>query len=135
MPAVLLDQEVYRFLWDGDPADRGLGLGAGEGQFAIWIADVLLADEDRAVLYIQVIPEESDQLAFAETADQCQIEHGEEASGVGGVEVGFHVLGAESFSFSRQMFHGVAAPCLLRRNTSCLFRVRCRFRRPAGNRQ
>lgn len=98
MLAVLLNQEVYRFLWDRDPANRGLGLGAGEGQFAIWIADVLLADEDRAVLYIQVIPEESDQLAFAETADQCQIEHGEEASGVGGVEVGFHVLGAESFS-------------------------------------
>ena len=135
MLAVLLNQEVYRFLWDGDPADRGLGLGVGEGQFAIWISDILLAYEDSLIRNIQVSLEKGCQLAFPEAANQRQVEHREEASGVGGGEVGFHVLGSESFSFSRQMFHGVAAPCLLRRNTSCLFRVRCRFRRPAGNRQ
>ena len=98
MLAVLLDQEVYRFLGDGDPADRGLGLGAGEGQFAIGISDILLAYEDSLIRNIQVSPEEGCQLAFPEAADQGQVEHREEASGVGGVEVGFHVLGAERLS-------------------------------------
>ena len=99
MLAVLLDQEVYRFLWDGDPADRGLGLGAGEGQFAIWISDILLAYEDSLIRNIQVSLEKGCQLAFPEAANQRQVEHREEASGVGGGEVRFHVLGSESFSF------------------------------------
>ena len=98
MLAVFLNQEVYCFLRDGDPADGGFGLRAGEGQRSIGITDILFTDEDCAVFYIQVIPEESDQLAFAETADQCQIEHGEETSGVGGVEVGFRVLWVKRLS-------------------------------------
>ena len=57
MLAVFLDQEVYRLLGDGYLADRGFGLGAGEGQFSVRVPDVLLTDEDRPVLYIQVRPE------------------------------------------------------------------------------
>ena len=98
---VFLDQEVYGFLRDGDPADGGFGLGAGEGQFSAGVADILLADEDCAVFYIQVRPEESDQFAFAKTADQCQIKHGEETSGVGGVQVGFHIFWMERLSLER----------------------------------
>ena len=92
---VLLDQEVYSFLGDGDPADGGFGLGAGEGQFSVGIADILLADEDRFVFDVQVIPEEGDQLALPEATDQGQIEHREEPSGVGGVQVGFHIFRVE----------------------------------------
>ena len=69
MLVVFLDQEVYRFLRDGHSADGGFGFGSGEGQFSIGVADLLFADEDRAILYIQVGPEESDQLSFAEAAD------------------------------------------------------------------
>ena len=64
MLAVLLDQEVYRFLWDGDPTNRGLGLGAGEGQFAIWISDILLAYEDSLIRNIQVSPERAASSPF-----------------------------------------------------------------------
>lgn len=67
---VFLGQEVNSFLWDRHSADGSFGLGTGEGQFAAWVADVLFADEDRAVLYIQVIPEEGNQLTFPEAADQ-----------------------------------------------------------------
>ena len=54
MFTVLLDQEVCRFLWDGYFTDQGFDLGAGEGQFAARVADILLADEDRAVLYTAI---------------------------------------------------------------------------------
>lgn len=43
MLAVLLDQEVYHFLRDGYLTDRGFGLGTGEGQFSVGVADILLA--------------------------------------------------------------------------------------------
>ena len=88
MLIMLLDQEIYRFLRDGYSADGGFGLGAGEGQFPVGVADILFADEDRSVLYIQVRPEESNQFAFAESADQCQIEHREESSGRAGRQRG-----------------------------------------------
>ena len=95
---VFLDQEIYRFLRDGYSADGGFGLGTGEGQFSVGVPDILLADEDCTVLYIQVRPEESDQLTFAESADQCQIEHWEESSGIRCVQVGFHILWPERLS-------------------------------------
>ena len=69
MLVVFLDQEVYRFFRDGHFADRGFSLGTGEGQFSIGVTDILFADEDRAILYIQVRPEESNQLTFAEATD------------------------------------------------------------------
>ena len=92
MFAVLLNQEVYGFLGDGHSADGGFGFGSGEGQLSVRITDILLADEDRFVFDVQVSPEEGNQLTFPEAADQRQVEHREEASGVGGVEVGFHIL-------------------------------------------
>ena len=68
--AVLLDQEVYRLLGDGDPSHGGLGFRAGEGQFPAGVSDILFADEDGFVLDIQVIPEKGDQLTFPQSADQ-----------------------------------------------------------------
>ena len=99
MLIMFLDQEVYGFLRDGYSADGGFGLRAGEGQLSIGITDILFTDEDCAVLYIKVIPEESDQLTFAETADQFQVEHREESFGVGGIQVGFHILWVKCLSF------------------------------------
>ncbi len=98
MFAVLLNQEVYGFLGDGHSADGGFGFGSGEGQLSVRITDILLADEDRFVFDVQVSPEEGNQLTFPEAADQRQVEHREEASGVGGVEVGFHILWVECLS-------------------------------------
>ena len=68
--AVFLDQKVYRLLRDRDPADGGFSFGAGEGQLSVGIADVLLADEDRFVFDVQVIPEKGDQLTFPKASDQ-----------------------------------------------------------------
>ena len=64
-------------------------------QMSTGIFDVLFAHEDRPVLDVQVIPEEGNQLALSQTADQLQIEHWEYSSGIGGVEVGFQLFGSE----------------------------------------
>ena len=97
VPLVLLDQQIHRFLRDGYPSHRGLGLGTGEGELPAGVLDVLLADRDRPVLEIQVIPEEGHQLAFPQTAHQLQVEHGENVPCVGGVQVGLQVLRPEGF--------------------------------------
>ena len=54
---VFLDQQVYRLLRDGHPAYRGLSIGPREGKLSAGILDVLLADGNRPILDVQVIPE------------------------------------------------------------------------------
>ena len=75
VPCVFLKEQIHRFLGNGYTPHGSLCLRPGEDHLAIWVADVLLADRDGAVSYIQVVPAESDQLALAETAHQFQIEH------------------------------------------------------------
>ena len=53
---MFLNQQVYCHLRDGDFPDGSLRLGAGQGEFSVWILDVLLADRDGAVFNIQVGP-------------------------------------------------------------------------------
>ena len=55
---MLSDQQVDGFLRDGYLADRCLRLGAGEGQFAVGIFDILLADRDGSVCDVEVAPQE-----------------------------------------------------------------------------
>ena len=78
---------------------RGLSLGPGEGQLAAGILDVLFAHGNRPILDIQVIPEESYQLTLPQAAHQLQIEHGQNAPCVGGVQVGLQMLRPEGFHF------------------------------------
>ena len=72
---VLLDQQVYRRLWDGHQADGVFRLGPGELQRAIRVADILLSNGDRPLLNIQIVPPQGHQFPLPQTADQFQIEH------------------------------------------------------------
>lgn len=96
---MLLDQQIHRLLGDGHPAYRGFSLGPGEGQLAAGILDVLFAHRDCPVLDVQVIPEEGNQLAFPQAAHQLQVEHGQNSSCVGGIQVGFEVFRPEGLHF------------------------------------
>ena len=49
------------------------------------------------MICIQVRPEQGNQLTFPQTTDQFQVEHGEDISDVGGVQVGFQVFRQERF--------------------------------------
>ena len=46
---------------------------------------------------VQVTPEERHQLAFAQSADQLQVEHGQDISGVGSIRIGLEVFRKERF--------------------------------------
>ena len=49
-------EEIYRLLWDGNFADGGFRLGAGERQLSTGVLDVLSADEDSPVGYVYIAP-------------------------------------------------------------------------------
>lgn len=89
---VFLDEEVYRLLWDGHFTDGCLGLGPGELQTAVWVANILLADRHCFVLSVDVIPPEGGQFPLPKSADQLQIEHGQGVALFCCMEVGFDIL-------------------------------------------
>ena len=95
MLAVFLDQQVHCILRDGYLPDGCLRLRPGEHHLPAGVADVLLADGDCLVFCIQVRPEERHQLALAQPTDQLQVEHGQDVSGAGGVQVGLEVFWQE----------------------------------------
>ena len=96
MLLVLGNQQVDGLLRDADLSDGRFRLGTRERQFTVGILDVLLADGDGLVRDIEVTPQESGQLTFAQSADQFQIEHGQQAPFVRGVEVGLDMLRLEN---------------------------------------
>lgn len=71
----------------------------GEGELPAGVLDVLLADGNRPVLDVQIIPEEGNQFTFSQAAHQLQIEHGEYPSGIGGLQVGLEMLRPQGFHF------------------------------------
>lgn len=95
--AALLDQQVDGILRDGYLPHRGLCPWPGEYHLPTGVANVLLADGDPLVFCVQVTPEERHQLAFPQSADQLQVEHGQDISGVGGIQAGLpQLLAAET---------------------------------------
>lgn len=75
---LLRDIPVRQILSDGHLPNRRLCLRPGEHHLSAGVADVLLADGDCLVLCVQVTPEERHQLAFPQSTNQLQVEHGED---------------------------------------------------------
>ena len=74
------DQQINGILWNRDFADGVFRFRACDVGFACVVASGLLADGNGLVFDIQVRPLECDQLALAQTADELQIEHGQDAA-------------------------------------------------------
>ena len=73
MLCVLLYQQLYRPLRDGQLAD-GIGrLGLADHQFTV-DAVYLLADRDGHILHVQVRPQQGEELASPQAGGQLQIE-------------------------------------------------------------
>jgi len=89
---VLGNQQVDGLLRDADLSDGRFRLGTRECQLTVGILDVLLADGDGFILDVEVTPQESSQFTLAQSADQLQIEHGQQAPLVRGVEVYLDML-------------------------------------------
>ena len=76
---------------------RVFRLGPGQFQRTVRIADVLFAHGDCPLLNIKVIPSQSYQFSLPQTADQLQVEHGEQSSGLRRVQIGLHMLWGTDF--------------------------------------
>ena len=66
-------EEVDHLLRDGDPADGGLRLGAGDLHAAALDADRLITDLDGLCLDVEIVPQQGGQLALAESRAELQI--------------------------------------------------------------
>ncbi len=89
---VRLGQKLHRFLGNGYLPDGVVRLGLGQDDLMPLIVGGLLAHRDGFLFRIQIVPAEGHQLALAQTADQLQIKHGQDAVVLGGLEVGFYAL-------------------------------------------
>ena len=93
------NQQVNSLLWNADFSDRCFRLRTGQGQFAVWIFHILLADGDGFVLGVEVAPEKRRDLALPQARDQFQIEHREQSSPVSGLEIILDVLRRKNLHF------------------------------------
>ena len=75
---MLPHQDVHRLLGQRHPADGVLGFRLGHHQFPIDAGDLLAHRED-AVLHVQVVPQQRQQLPPPQAAGQLQEEHGQDA--------------------------------------------------------
>ena len=83
MLLVLCDQQIDGFLRNENFADGVFCFWACDVGFSCVVAASLLADGNRLVFDIQVRPLERDQFTLAQTADELQIEHRQDAALVG----------------------------------------------------
>ena len=74
------DQQINGILRDGDFSDRIFRFRARDVRFACVVASGLFADGNGLVFDVQVCPLERDQFTLAQTADEFQIEHRQDAA-------------------------------------------------------
>ena len=80
MLLVLRNQKIGGVLWDGDFSDRIFCFRSCYIGLACVVSSCLLADGDGPVFDIQIRPLERYQFALAQTTDELQIEHRQNAS-------------------------------------------------------
>ena len=93
------DQQIDGILWNRDFADGVFRFRACDVRFACVVSSSLLADGNRLVFDIQVRPLERHQLAFAQAADEFEIEHRQDAALVGCRQVGFDLFRRQDLHF------------------------------------
>ena len=111
MLLVFCDQQIDGVLWDGDFADRVFRFWAGDVLFACVVSPCLLADGNRFVFNVQVRPLERHQLALAQTADEFEIEHRQDAALVSSGQVGLDLLRRQDLHFMLWNFRRYAVIC------------------------
>ena len=105
---MLRDQQINGILRDGDFSDRIFRFRARDVRLACVVASGLLTDGNRLVFDIQVRPLERDQFTLAQTADELQIEHWQDAALVGCRQVGFDLFRRQDFHFVLRNFRRYA---------------------------
>ena len=111
MLLVFCDQQIDGILRNRDFADGVFRFRAGDIGFAGVVASGLLADGNRLVFDVQVRPLERHQFAFAQSADELQIEHRQDTTLVGGCQIGLDLLWRQDLHFVLRDFGRNAVIC------------------------
>ena len=109
MLGVHLNEQLHRFLWDGDLSDGVLGFGAGDHEITHFVFRSLLTDGDGPLFHVQVLPPQGHQLTLANAADQLRIEHGQGVPPLCCIQAGFQILWLECFHLLMLYFRHHAA--------------------------
>ena len=96
---MLRDQQIDGFLRNGNFADGVFCFRARDVRLACVVASGLLADGNRLVFNVQVRPLQCDPLAFAQTADEFQIEPRQDAALFGCRQIGLDLLRRQDLHF------------------------------------
>ena len=132
------DQQIDGFLRNGNFADGVFCFRTSDVGFACIVASCLLADGNRLVFDVQVRPLERDQFTLAQTADEFEIEHRQDATLVGGCQIGLDLLWRQDLHFVLRDFRRDTVVCRVSDNQSLLNRaVECvvQHRVDAANRR
>ena len=135
---VFCDQQIDGILRNGDFSDRVFRFRAGNVRFPRVVASGLLADRDGLIFDVQVRPLERHQFAFAQSADELQIEHRQDAALVSSGQVGLDLLRRQDLHFVLRDFGRNAVVRRISDNQSLLNRaVECvvQHRVDAANRR
>ena len=89
---MLRDQQLDRFLRDGNFTDGVFRFRSGNVRFACVISPCLLADGNGPVFDIQVRLLERDQFTFAQTTNEFQIEHWQDTALIRCGQIGFDLF-------------------------------------------
>ena len=109
MLGVHLNEQLHRFLRDGDLPDRVLGLWPCHDKIVVRVLGGLFADGDGPLFHVQVLPPQGHQLTLANAADQLQIEHGQGVPPLCCIQAGFQILWLECFHLLMLYFRHHAA--------------------------
>ena len=118
MLLVFCDQQIDGILWNRDFADGVFRFRARDVRLACVVASGLLADGNRLVFDVQVRPLERHQFAFAQTADELQIEHRQDSTLVGCGQIGLDLLWRQDFHFMLWNFRRDAIVCRITHDQS-----------------
>ena len=108
MLLVFCDQQIDGFLRNGNFADGVFCFRTGDVRFACVVSSCLFADGNRLVFDVQVRPLERHQFAFAQTADEFEIEHRQDTALVSCGQVGLDLLRRQDFHFVLRNFRRYA---------------------------
>ena len=120
---VFCDQQINGILRDEDFSDRVFRFRSGNVGFTCIVASRLLADGNRLIFDVQVCPLERHQFSFAQSADEFQIEHRQDAALVSSGQVGLDLLRRQDLHFVLWDFRRNAVVCRVSDNQSLLNRA------------
>ena len=119
---MLSSQKIHRLLGNCHLADGVFRFGHRHGQHAVDAGDLLVHRQD-AALHVQILPQQSHQLAPAQAAGQLQIEDGQHAISLSLPQIGSDLLRRYDLHFCLVLLWDAATVAGVIRNEPLFYRL------------